>query len=70
MPAIQKLFEACRLSYSSNGPVSEEALEKVRAMLGRQFYLFKAFVFEYDKMTTYLLRCLKFECVIFFRRNV
>ncbi|KAK9088900.1 hypothetical protein Scep_027982 [Stephania cephalantha] len=35
MPPIQKLFEQCRLSFSPNGPISEEALEKVRGMLDK-----------------------------------
>ncbi|KAI5661893.1 hypothetical protein M9H77_21216 [Catharanthus roseus] len=33
MPAVQKLYNACTLSLSPTGPVSEEALEKVRALL-------------------------------------
>ncbi|XP_052207493.1 plant cysteine oxidase 4-like isoform X2 [Diospyros lotus] len=35
MPALQKLYSACKVSLSPNGPVSEEALEKVRALLDR-----------------------------------
>ncbi|KAJ6935700.1 plant cysteine oxidase 5 [Populus alba x Populus x berolinensis] len=33
MPVVQKLYDACKESFSANGPVSEEALEKIRAIL-------------------------------------
>ncbi|XP_020100700.1 plant cysteine oxidase 5-like isoform X2 [Ananas comosus] len=33
MPKIRKLYNACKESFSPNGPVSEEALERVRVIL-------------------------------------
>ncbi|ONM37741.1 Plant cysteine oxidase 5 [Zea mays] len=33
MPKIKSLSNACRVSFSPEGPISEEALERVRALL-------------------------------------
>ncbi|KAJ4806576.1 hypothetical protein LUZ62_019142 [Rhynchospora pubera] len=35
MPAIKRLHKTCNTSFSPNGPVSEEALEQVRALLDK-----------------------------------
>ncbi|KAK6917696.1 Cysteine oxygenase/2-aminoethanethiol dioxygenase [Dillenia turbinata] len=34
MPVVQKLYDACKVSFSPGGPISEETLNKVRAILG------------------------------------
>lgn len=35
MPAIQKLYNACKASLSPSGPISDEAVEKIRSLLDK-----------------------------------
>lgn len=46
MPAIQRLYEACKVSFSPSGPVSAEALENVCAMLGEMEYFILLVFFQ------------------------
>lgn len=44
MPAVQKLYNVCKTSLSTNGPVSEDAIQKVRSMLGSKKLIFLAYL--------------------------
>ncbi|KAG9153010.1 hypothetical protein Leryth_024835 [Lithospermum erythrorhizon] len=35
MPAVQKLYNACKASLTPNGPASEEAIDKIRGLLDK-----------------------------------
>jgi cysteamine dioxygenase len=39
MPKIKNLSDACKVSFSQDGPISEEALERVRALLGESNFI-------------------------------
>ena len=39
MGGIQKLYEVCKGSLSEKGPISSEAIDKVRVVLGKNYYL-------------------------------
>ncbi|RWW27997.1 hypothetical protein GW17_00007537 [Ensete ventricosum] len=57
MPAIKRLYEVCKRSFSDNGPLSAEALEHVRSVLGEfsNFFLLTslfAFVTELEFLCT------------------
>jgi plant cysteine oxidase len=38
VPAIQKLYDVCRVSFSEKGPLFAEAVDNVQAVLGMNFY--------------------------------
>lgn len=58
MPAIRRLYDVCKISFSDNGPLSAEALEHVRSVLGELtnfFLLTSLFAFVIQNCNYYLL---------------
>jgi hypothetical protein len=64
MPVVQKLYDACEESFSANGPVSEEDLEKIRAILGVWVLL----LFFAYQISSFALK-LNFFLILQFRLN-
>ena len=72
MPVLKKVFNACKDSFKPTGPVSEEALEKVRAIIGwRSFNLKNVLCFinyycfpTFSLLDIYLCVCVCGACVL------
>jgi hypothetical protein len=69
MPKIKNLSNACKVSFSPEGPISEEVLERVRALLGESnLFIFWNFGIFYHCLVVFFIVSLEsdFKSVFIF----
>jgi hypothetical protein len=62
MPKIKNLSNACKVSFSPEGPISEEVLERVRALLGESnLFIFWNFGTFYHCLVVFFIVSLELD---------